>query len=312
MIQTSDTAPEQSLPIQAALPQAAMHLPYEPGAFRMALGLTAVPEPSWIEFDTYYPAHLAERARLLAQRRTEVSAATPGSEAMQAELLEMLADHLCRHHPTWFSRRGGALENHLLGDALALDGDPLDRIGRLVQEDFCLLRDEGDGTLTLVAAILCFPSRWRLSSKMGRPLGAIHTPVPLYKDTLERPVDRFLSALKSGRIAQRLNWSIMDDATLFQPTGHGVNDFECRVTPQNAGEALVMRVERQTFRRLPRTGGVAFGIRVHITPLAPIVALPGEAARLLSAVRALPPEMERYKSMLPFRDALLTYLGQHA
>ncbi|MEO3475374.1 DUF3445 domain-containing protein [Roseomonas sp. CAU 1739] len=278
----------------------------------MALGLTSVPEPSWIELDAHYPAHLAERAKLLAHRRTEVLAAISGSEAMQAELLETLADHLCRHHPAWFSRRGSALDNHLLNETMVLDEDPLGCTGRLVQEDFCLLREEEPNRLVLIAAILCFPSRWRLSSKMGSPLGAIHTPVPMYRNKLERPVDRFLGALKAGRIAQRLNWSIMDDATLFQPTGHGVNDFECAVTAENAGETLVMRVERQTFRRLPRTGGIAFGIRVHVTALASIVAVPGEAARLLAAVRALPPEMERYKSMLPFRDALFTYLGRIA
>lgn len=304
-------APSQDI-APPPLPRAALHLPYDPGAFRMVLGLTAVPEPAWIEFDHHYPAHLAERRRLLADHRREVLDETHGSEPMQAELLDLLATHLGQHHPRWFTRHGTTLRNHLLGETLSLAEHPLDRIGRLVQEDFCLLREEPDATLTLVAAILCFPSRWRLSSKIGRPLGAIHGPVPLYKDKLERPVDRFLAALKAGRIAQRLNWSIMDDPTLFQPTGHGVNDGDSAVTPETAGEALVMRVERQTFRRLPVTGAIAFGIRVHVTPLAPIVAQPGEAARLLAAVRALPPEMERYKSMLPFRAALDAYLERHA
>lgn len=289
-----------------------MHLPYEAGSFRMLLGLTAVAEQDWIEIDEHYPAHLAERNRLLDRQRDDVLEATAGSETMQAELLEVLVAHLVRHHPAWFTRRADTITNHLMGETLSLAGDPLDRLGRLVQEDFCLLRDVGDGTLVLIAATLCFPSRWRLSSKIGRPLGAIHTPVPMYKDKLERPVDRFLSALKTGRIAQRLNWSIMDDPTLFQPTGHGVNDFECRVDADNAGETLFMRVERQTFRRLPQTGGVAFGIRVHVTPLARVVAQPGEAGRLLAAVRALPPEMERYKSMLPFRDALIAFLEARA
>ena len=294
------------------LPEPTIHRPYEAGAFRMQLGLTSVAEPDWIEFDRHYPAHMAERRRLLRDHAPEVVEAIPGSEPMQAELLDTLADHLCQHRPAWFSRTGNTLRNHLLNEAHSLDAPPLDLVGRLVQEDVCLLRDEGDGTLTLVAAVLCFPSRWRLSSKMGRPLGAIHTPVPLYGDKLERPVDRFLSTLKQGRIAQRLNWSIMDDPTLFQPTGHGVNDFATVVTADNAGETLVMRVERQTFRRLPRTGAIAFGIRMHVTPLATVIAAPGEGARLLDAVRALPPEMERYKSMLPFREALLAHLERHA
>jgi hypothetical protein len=298
--------------VTLALPEPTIHRPYEAGAFRMQLGLTSVAEPDWIEFDRHYPAHMAERRRLLRDHAPEVVEAVPGSEPMQAELLDTLAEHLCQHHPAWFSRAGNTLRNHLLGEALPLDAPPLDLVGRLVQEDVCLLRDEGDGTLTLVAAVLCFPSRWRLSSKMGRPLGAIHTPVPLYRDKLERPVDRFLSTLKQGRIAQRRNWSIMDDPTLFQPTGHGVNDFATVVTAENAGETLVMRVERQTFRRRPRTGASAFGIRVHVTPLATVIAAPGEGARLLDAVRALPPEMERYKSMLPFREALLAHLERHA
>lgn len=288
----------------ASLPRAATHLPYAAGEFRLSLGLTSIAEAGWIDIDEHYPAHLAERRRLLAERRAAVLAETPGSEAMQAELLEVLAGHLCRHHPDWFARRGDAIENRLLGESLPLGGAPLEAAGRLVQEDFCLLREEEDATLRLVAAVLCFPSRWRLADKIGRPLGPIHGPVPLYKDRLKGPVDRFLSSLKAGRLAQRLNWSVMDDAALFQPTGHGVEEGVSPVMP----ERLVLRVERQTFRRLPRTGGIVFGIRIHVTPLADIATIPGEAARLREAVLALPPEMARYKSIAPFRPALLAWL----
>lgn len=298
--------------ILASLPRAATHLPYEAGDFRMSLGLTSIAEADWIDIDEHYPAHLAERRRLLQERRPEVLAEAPGSELMQAELLAILAGHLCGHHPDWFSRRGEELENRLLGETLRLSGAPLETAGRLVQEDFCLLREEEGATLRLVAAVLCFPSRWRLAEKIGRPLGPIHGPVPLYKDRLERPVDRFLASLKPGRLAQRLNWSVMDDAALFQPTGHGIAEGESPITPGTAGERLVLRVERQTFRRLPETGGIAFGIRIHVAPLAAIAAIPGEAARLREAVLALPPEMARYKSIAPFRAALLAYLERCA
>jgi len=296
----------------ASLPRAAKHLPFEAGDFRMSLGLTSIAEASWIDIDEHYPAHLAERRQLLDERRPEVLAETHGSEPLQRELLEVLAGHLCRHHAAWFSRRGEALENRLLGETLPLAGVPLEIAGRLVQEDFCLLREEEGAILRLVAAVLCFPSRWRLADKIGRPLGPIHGPVPLYKDRLERPVDRFLVSLKAGRLAQRLNWSVMDDPTLFQPTGHGLVEGESPITPDDAGERLVLRVERQTFRRLPQTGGIVFGIRVHVTPLAAVAATPEEAMRLREAVLALPPDMARYKSIAPFRAALLTYLQRCA
>ena len=113
-------------------------------------------------------------------------------------------------------------------------------------------------------------------------------------------------------MVKRLNWSLMDDAALFQPSGHGRATPTSAITPDNAGTKLVLRVERQTLRRLPQTGAIAFGIRVHVTALAAVMAVPGEAARLREATLALPPDMDRYKSMLPFRPALLAYLERRA
>jgi hypothetical protein len=294
-----------------ALPAPMLHLPYEPGAYRMALGLAAIAERDWIEIDTSYPVQLAERHRLLAERRAEVIADTPGSEPAQQELLGMLADHLTRTHPGWFRADGNVLENRLTGERVALGTDPLGAAGRLAQEDFCLLRAEPDG-VHLIAAVLCFPGRWRLADKIGRPLEAIHGPVPFYGQRLAGPVDRFLTVLKTGRLAKRMSWSVIDDAALFQPTGHGATGVSSWVTPENAGATLVLRVERQTFRRLPDSGAVVFGIRTHVTPLERVTAVPGEAARLRDSVLAFPPDMSRYKSLLPFRPALLAYLEHRA
>ena len=274
-------------------PPPALHLPYEAGPQRMALGLTAIPEAAWLERDSMTRPQIAERVRLLAERRADVLADTSGSEAACAELREMLAAHLAACWPGWARPAG--------------DPHPLAAIGGWVAEDFCLLRPEPDGPV-LIAAILCFPSRWRLSEKIGRPLMAIHKPVPTYAETLGRPVDRFMGAIKPGRLAVRYNWSVHEDPTLFQPTGHGRGDFDPSITPENAGESLWLRVERQTFRRLPESGVVVFGIRTHMTPLAEVVAVPGEASRLAAAVRGVPVEMERYKSLMPYRAALLGYL----
>jgi hypothetical protein len=294
------------------LPLPVLHLPYEPGAYRMALGLVAIAERDWIEIDGGYMAHLAERRQLLAERRAEVVAVTPESGAAPQELLATLAAHLTRHHPAWFRAEGQWLENRLTGERIGLaTTDPLGVAGRLVQEDFCLLRAEPDG-LSLIAAVLCFPGRWRLADKIGRRLDAIHGPVPFYGQRLAGPVDRFLTVLKTGRLAKRMSWSVIDDAALFQPSGHGATGVSSWVTPDNAGTTLVLRVERQTFRRLPESGAVVFGIRTHVTPLERVTALPGEAARLRDAVLAFPPEMGRYKSLLPFRPALLAYLERRA
>jgi hypothetical protein len=278
----------------------------------MALGLAAIKEASWIEIDGNYPAHLEERRRLMDEMRRDVIATTPGSESAERELLHLLAAHLTGHYPDWFHRQGDWLDNGLTGARHSLTADdPLRLAGQLVQEDFCLLRAESGG-LALIAAVLCFPGRWRLADKIGRRLDAIHGPVPFYPERLAGPVDRFLALLKTGRLARRSTWSVIDDPALFQPTGHGATAATHAVTAENAGAALVLRVERQTFRRLPETGTVVFGIRTHVTLLDQVTALPGEAARLREAVLAFPPEMQHYKSLLPFRPALLGYLDRKA
>ena len=294
-----------------APPPPTRHLPYAPGAYRLALALTATRETEWLEIDDHYPAQIAERRRLVTERRDEVLGRMPGSEPAITELRDPLAAHLTPTSPHWFTRDANVLRNALDGTTLTRAGDPLEHIAVLTQEDFCLMRVDSAGPV-LIAAALCFPSRWRLSEKLGHPLTAIHDPVPGYAATLARPVDRFFGAIAAGRIAQRLNWSILDDPALFQPTGHGRGAHDPSITPGNAIARLNLRVERQTFRRLPETGVVVFGIRVHVTPLAEVIAIPGEPARLAAALRGLSPAMARYKSMAPFRDALLASLDRHA
>src|SRR3546814_15752544 len=66
----------------------------------------------------------------------------------------------------------------------------------------------------------------------------------------------------------RLNWSVMDDPALFQPAGHGRAGHDPAITAENAGEMLWLRIERQTFLRLPASGALVFGIRTIVDPLA--------------------------------------------
>jgi hypothetical protein len=278
----------------------------------MAMGLVAIAERDWFEIDANYPADLRERDRLLAEHHAEVFGTTPGSEPARAEALAMIVAHLVDMHPDWFARDGDTILNRLTGARHDLAAhDPLQAAGRLVQEDLCLVEASPEGP-RLTAAVLCFPSRWRLHEKLGRPLAEVHGRVPMYAERLARPVDRFMDHVRPGHIAGRLNWSVMDDPTLFQPTGKWRTARDTSITEHNAGARLYLRVERQTLRRLPASGAVLFGIRVHVWPLANSVESPASAAGLAAAVRALPAEMAHYKSLPMFRDALLSWLDRRA
>jgi len=295
------------------LPPEAIYLPFEPGPYRMSMDLTTVPESAWFEFDARYPIEMAERRRLLDEAHPEVFGTTTASDTARAEALAMIIDALTSHHPDWFSGNGTELRNHLTGEVWNLISpgvDPLELAGRLVQEDLCLIQETDEGPI-FTAAVLCFPSRWRLADKLGKPLAAVHGPVPLYAQRLARPVDRFMHHVKPDRIACRLNWSVLDDPTLFQPGGKWRVEGGDGITAANAGERLFLRVERQTLRRLPDSQAVLFGIRVHVYPLAKVIGR-AQAPVLAEAVAALPPEIVHYKSVGPIRDALLAWLAARA
>jgi len=190
-----------------SLPEEAIHLPFEAGEFRMSMSLTSAPESEWLELDARYPDDMRQRRALLAERYGEVFAALPGSEDARQETLELVTAHLARYHPDWFVLDAARLHNRLTGETWTLTPsacDPLELAGRLVQEDLCIVQNAQDGP-HFTAAVLCFPSRWRLHEKIGRPLAAVHGRVPLYAERLARPVDRFMRHVKPGHIAQRLN-----------------------------------------------------------------------------------------------------------
>lgn len=294
----------------ASLPEVPTHLPFEAGPYRMAMGLLACDPDEMIMIDTLYPQEMALRRGLLVDQRSEVLAALPEAEDACSELLETLADLLPRRYPAWFVRDGGQLDNRLTGESWDLGATglaALELAGRLVQEDLCILQMREAGPI-LTAGVLCFPSGWRLVEKLGLPLGEVHGPVPIYPDRLARPVDRLIATLKSGRMVERVNWTVLDAPDLFRPGGHFRRKRNENVTAENAGETLFLRVERQTLRRLPRSEAVVFGIRTYIYPLAMIAADPAVAARLASAVRGLPAELARYKSVGVFVEPLLAFL----
>jgi hypothetical protein len=218
-------------------------------------GLAPLDPAAWIEVDEHFAEQMAYRERLIAERRGVVFAETEGSTAAQDELLAMLLANLKMRSDF----EVGAAVRRPDGVLVEAGDEPsVLTAGRLTQEDFCIL-EKGDDEYVLTAAILCFPSRWSLAEKIGRPLTAIHGPVPDYTDDLAKRVNRVFEGVKVGLPLWRANWTIHDHAELHQPSG----DWRW----EQGGDALVIRVERQTFVRLPETQAVVFGIRTFIDPL---------------------------------------------
>ncbi|WP_445491928.1 heme-dependent oxidative N-demethylase subunit alpha family protein [Niallia sp. 03133] len=106
--------------------------------------------------------------------------------------------------------------NHLLqeeqifkfGDLTSLSVEPLDFIGRHIQEDIMFLNQRG-GNIYLDAGQLCFPGNWSLPFNLGRTFEEIHSPVPSFSDSgLARKAREFLMRIETGKPWTRFNWTI--------------------------------------------------------------------------------------------------------
>lgn len=135
---------------------------------------------------------------------------------------------------------------------------PLISAALTVQEDLCILQKQGDSHV-LTAAVMCFPSSWDVREKIGRSISSIHAPVPEFS-TVSSTVERMLSAIRVEQPLGRANFLIYTDPELHQPRGEGV------LKPINSTAPRYIRVERQTFRRLPETRAVVFAIHTFIVP----------------------------------------------
>ncbi|HEX2116614.1 MAG TPA: DUF3445 domain-containing protein [Alphaproteobacteria bacterium] len=286
------------------------YLPFEAGPHRLQMGLLALKPDDWIEIDDTLAATLLAKRRLLAERHDDVFAALPGTEAAGAEVLDLLAEHLPRRFPTQYPRMNTTIAVAATGELIGIGTPgvhPLETASRLVPEDLCLMRRTGSGYV-LAAACVCFPSRWRLADKIGRTLAAIHDPVPGYAASLGAPVDRFFDRILVDKPVWRVNWTIHAQSEPFQPMAPKID----RVDPAAFGSDISLRVERQTLRRLPKSGDVLFTIRTYIRPVGEIAQDAGAARRLASAIENLPPAMREYRSMTAFADALVVWLRERA
>lgn len=262
----------------------------------LAMGLTRITEDAWLVPDEHRDAELAQREHLLDDRADEVFVAVAGTGAASAEVLDLVR--------AW--ERAYAPE--LAGRPVDRRQHPLEAAGRRTQEDLVVMAPHADG-YHLDAAVLCFPSHWRLLDKVGGSAAAIHGPVPHYADELAEKVDRFLDRLRPGVLVARRNWSVHGDEALHAPIPP-VDPTPVEV--DEVADALWLRSERQTLRRLPASGSVLFTIRVQQAPFAAFRSHPAAAGRLADRLSVQPAELTAMNGLTPHRDAVIAWLRRTA
>jgi hypothetical protein len=286
------------------------HTPYDGSSHPFTVGLKPISEGEWLEPDAFLVPHLAEKDRLVSERRDAVFRAEDGTEEAQQEVLALIVENLNRYH----SKTHKFVANRVViadrGPVVDLSSKPvLLTAARLVQEDLVLMRPGPDG-YRLAAASLSFPSSWSLAEKFSKSMSAIHETVPGFNGKrMGAMVARLFDNLKVDQYVCRFNWSIYPDDELYNPKPHRIDLRDS----DSVLSRLFLRVERQTLRRLPGSGDIIFTIKIHHDPLRALEAHPDReqlAGQLRTQLMVLDPDQLRYKGLANARDELARALSE--
>lgn len=254
-----------------------------------AIGLRPIPESAWLEGGEADPA--ARKDPLLAAHRDLVWGETPASHSGQVESLEMVQAAL-----------GAA--------PVPASLPPLLAAALRTPDDLCLM-EKRDGAWRLTALSLSAPSFFTASEALGKSLAELHAPVNGFAERFLTRVERLFEGLRPGLVLERRNWTVINSDALFTPYAAPIRARIGEIAAPSAGRILHTRVERQTLRRLPRTGGALFTIRIHLEPFEAMAATPGRLAAFARAWRAAPAPFRAYKRFDLLDEAVEDFLRRH-
>ncbi|KAJ5294963.1 hypothetical protein N7508_009784, partial [Penicillium antarcticum] len=279
---------------------------YGPKYF-ITMGLRSMKWDEWIELDNHYLKYHADKARRIEERGSKCCYTDPEATDGAIELLEELQVQQKPHT---------SLPDLTDPSDRPLPEDPMATAARLVQDDLALMIERPDGEYYLLAGAVLLAGFWRLTDKFGMRLSEIHTSgdVPGYESKLEKGMMNFFRRLRPEDPVIRNNYFIQVDDNLAWSHSIGPEDAETvswnTAEKNRAVNNHYFRSERQSLRRLPKSGAVVFTIRTYFEPVTGIVREPYIPGRLADAIRSWGDDVSRYKGREKYQDVLLEYLGR--
>jgi dimethylamine monooxygenase subunit A len=292
------------------------HRPFRTARAAFEIGLKPMPFEAWLDTGPDHPVFMAAKRARLEGLPPLFYGALPSSRSAQAELLALVTAHLVNDHGGDFSVGEERLHDHIDGSTHELScAEPLDLLGRIVEEDFILI-DKVDGADIITAASNAYTTSGRIVSSVGRSMRFAHEFVPGLNDELASRIDRVLANVQVSAPVVRFNWVLTTIADRLFPEGaHEANvESSARAATalekdhRRAGDNLWIRVERQTFVRLPGTKALAFGIHTYSHALSSLA----DDAESLGALHRLIGEYSedrlRYSAMLAIKTPIMHWL----
>ncbi|RNF34720.1 heme-dependent oxidative N-demethylase family protein [Paracoccus methylarcula] len=286
-------------------------------------GREGSPFENRFDVDEHYVAEMRDREITLNEDPLRCQS-LPHMELAGWDLLELIMECKAEDYPELFSLHRDGDRWHWINRPLGIDHKftfldpttlpygPMEYITRQAQGDFALL-DQREGNLWMEAGMVTSQADWSLDFDIGMNFFEWHAPVPkAHEMGIFQRALKFLLAIQQGAPSRRLNWTMTVNPRLdTSPENYHKWGPEKRtLTPENVGEKQFLRVELQTFFRLPRSNGLAFPIRCYLISLQDLVTVPKWGRRLHRVIRDLPDELAEYKGFAVNRQLIIDYLAQ--
>ncbi|GMF02313.1 unnamed protein product [Ambrosiozyma monospora] len=244
------------------------------------------------------------------------------------ESYDYIFNYLLQRYPKYFYTVKNEKGETVFYNSIRIESFPLNStnlkpeemlygIARNIEEDFLILLknpkyDEID-EYHLRANVSCFPAGFNPSEKLNTPLTSIHVPVPEYKEKLQRSMNRWFDRLQPYEYMVRNNWGFQIGNQLCDPDGYQATYDELiaikAADPKDLNfNEVFLRVEKQMFTKLPKSGGVLFLSRYYTYPLTQIRSEGEKCEELCGAIDGLPHKLGLYKRKVYWGDAVKAYL----
>lgn len=273
--------------------------PVDGKPFRLNMGLRSLEAGEWLEAGEDLTTQIPERISLVKNAREVVYQTIPGYESSVTELVLRISENLKAFHGDQYEISNGKVTHLPTGARAQLDSqDALLEIATIIGEDLVVLSRE-DNEWKIVAGAVLFPSRWKLSEKLGKGMDAVHTPVPGYASALAPYMTATFDKITVDRPVWRKNWSLHSTEDLHQPTS-----IHAPADPKD----YWWRTERQTLTRARSGDFLFFTIRNRAEPLAWIKNDNESAALFAETLASFSPETIEYKGLQRDHQGIIDYL----
>lgn len=267
--------------------------------FRLNMGLRSLEESHWLEAGDDLTPQIIERQQLIETSRDVVYQELPGYKSAIGELVERITQNLQEFHDRDYTFTSNTITYLPTDTTISLtSNDVLLQLASVIAEDLVVLARE-DNEWKIVAGAVIFPSRWKLSEKIGKGMDAVHTPVPGYATALAPYMTATFDKVTVDRPVWRKNWSLHSTEHLHQPTS---------IHEPAAPQDYWWRTERQTLTRSRAGEFMYFTIRNRAEPLQWIKSDRESSALFAETLASYSSETIEYKGLVKDHQAIIDYL----